>query len=124
MPKAQMNFKFPMIMLLATTTALSGGGAGQAADATAVSAAEKLLALDRPLVIAHRGYPQFAPENTLPAFQLALEAGADLVELDYHHTKDGVPIVIHDADLDRTTDATNRWGGSKLKVTAYSAAEL
>jgi glycerophosphoryl diester phosphodiesterase len=124
MAKPQKHFGFSMIMLLAMTTALGGVGTGRAADSTAVSPVEKLLALDRPLVIAHRGYPQFAPENTLPAFQLALDAGADLVELDYHHTKEGTPIVIHDADLDRTTDATNRWGGSKLKVTAYSAAEL
>jgi glycerophosphoryl diester phosphodiesterase len=124
MAKPQKHFRFSMIMLLAMTTALDGVGIGRAADSTAVSPAEKLLALDRPLVIAHRGYPQFAPENTLPAFQLALEAGADLVELDYHHTKEGTPIVIHDADLDRTTDATNRWGGSKLKVAAYAAAEL
>jgi glycerophosphoryl diester phosphodiesterase len=124
MAKPQEHFRFSMIMLLAMTTALDGGGTSQAADSAAISPAEKLLALDRPLVIAHRGYPQFAPENTLPAFQLALEAGADLVELDYHHTKEGTPIVIHDADLDRTTDATNRWGGSKLKVAAYSAADL
>jgi glycerophosphoryl diester phosphodiesterase len=124
MAKTQKHFRFSMIMLLAMTTALGGGGTSQAADSAAISPAEKLLALDRPLVIAHRGYPQFAPENTLPGFQLGLKAGADLVELDYHHTKDGVAIVIHDADLDRTTDATNRWGGSKLKVVDYSAAEL
>jgi glycerophosphoryl diester phosphodiesterase len=120
-PQNLLNFSF--IMLLAISPACSGGVAS-AAEASAASPAEKLLALKRPLVIAHRGYPQFAPENTLPGFQLGLKAGADLVELDYHHAKDGVPIVIHDADLDRTTDATNRWGGSKLKVVDYSAAEL
>jgi glycerophosphoryl diester phosphodiesterase len=95
-----------------------------AADATMNSHAEKLLALQRPLVIAHRGYSHLAPENTLPAFQLAKAAGADLVELDYHHTKDGKLIVIHDATLDRTTDATNRWGGAKLRVDGKSLAEL
>jgi glycerophosphoryl diester phosphodiesterase len=105
---------------------LAGGSvfANDDMSAKPLSPAEALIELSRPLVIAHRGYSQFAPENTLPAFQLGLRAGADLVELDYHHTKDGVPIVIHDADLDRTTDATNRWGGSKLNVTAYTAAEL
>ena len=60
------------------------------------------------LVIAHRGFSGRAPENTLPAFRLALAARADLVELDYHHSRDGIPIVIHDDTLDRTTDTTNR----------------
>jgi glycerophosphoryl diester phosphodiesterase len=123
MSKAQKPLKFLLIMLLAISPICSGGIAS-AAEASASNPAEKLLALKRPLVIAHRGYPQFAPENSLPGFQLGLKAGADLVELDYHHTKDGLPIVIHDADLDRTTDATNRWGGSKLKVLDYSVAEL
>src|ERR1700690_1792636 len=49
-----------------------------------------LLKAGRPLIIGHRGYPRFAPENTLPSFRLGLEAGADLVELDYGHSRDGV----------------------------------
>ena len=84
----------------------------------------RLVASQRPLVIGHRGYCQFAPENTLPSFKLALVAGADLVELDYHHTKDGKLIVIHDGELDRTTDATNRWAGDKFKVGTKTAAEI
>jgi glycerophosphoryl diester phosphodiesterase len=83
-----------------------------------------LIASQRPLVIGHRGYCQFAPENTLPSFKLAMAAGADLVELDYHHTKDGKLIVIHDFELDRTTDATNRWATRKIKVEAKTAAEI
>ncbi len=89
-------------------------------DAPAV----KLLNAKRTLVIGHRGYPQFAPENTMPSWKLALEAGADMAELDYYHTKDGQLIVIHDPTLDRTTDATNRWGGKKISVTSKTAAEL
>ena len=84
----------------------------------------KLLNAKRTLVIGHRGYPQFAPENTMPSWKLALEAGADMAELDYYHTKDGQFIVIHDPTLDRTTDATNRWGGKKISVTSKTAAEL
>ncbi|MBM3264103.1 MAG: glycerophosphodiester phosphodiesterase [candidate division Zixibacteria bacterium] len=59
-----------------------------------------------PLIIAHRGASGvgLAPENTLAAFRLALELGADLVELDVHRTGDGRIVVIHDATLDRTTD--------------------
>jgi glycerophosphoryl diester phosphodiesterase len=89
-----------------------------------VAPALKLLEAKRPLIIGHRGYPQFAPENTLPSFRLAIESGADLVELDYYHSKDGVPVVVHDGTLDRTSDATNRWGGSKIPVAARTVAEL
>ncbi len=88
------------------------------------SPATDLLGSKRPLVIAHRGYCQFAPENTLPSFKLAMAAGADLVELDYHHSKDGQLIVIHDPELDRTSDATNRWGQSHIRVDARPAAEI
>ena len=84
----------------------------------------KLVASQRPLVIGHRGYCQFAPENTLPSFQLALAAGADLVELDYYHSRDGKLVVIHDHELDRTTDATNRWAQKKIRVETKTAAEL
>jgi glycerophosphoryl diester phosphodiesterase len=91
---------------------------------TSRAPALRLLEAKRPLVIAHRGYSQLAPENTLPAFGLAKAAGADLVELDYHHTKDGVPVVIHDADLDRTTDAIVRWKQKKNRVDGRTLAEL
>jgi glycerophosphoryl diester phosphodiesterase len=88
------------------------------------SVAERLLNEKRPLVIAHRGYSMVAPENTLAAFELGVAAGADLIELDYHHSKDGIPVVMHDYTLDRTTDATNRLGGSKIRVDAREAAEM
>jgi glycerophosphoryl diester phosphodiesterase len=84
----------------------------------------KLLALKRPIVVAHRGFSKIAPENTLPAFQFAVTAGADLVELDYHHSKDGVPVVIHDPTLDRTTDAIKLRGGTKIKVADKTLAEI
>jgi glycerophosphoryl diester phosphodiesterase len=97
---------------------------GLGADAAVASAAEDLLGLRRPLVIGHRGFSQVAPENTFASFKLAKAAGADLVELDYHHTRDGIPVVIHDAELDRTTDAVQQWGGSKLRVDAYTMDQL
>lgn len=61
---------------------------------------------DRPLVLGHRGSPRRAPENTLLAFRLALEEGADGVELDVQPAADGAPVVIHDPTLERTTDGT------------------
>ena len=54
-------------------------------------------------VIAHRGASLDAPENTLAAFRLAWEQGADAIELDVHRTKDGRLVVIHDEDTKRTT---------------------
>jgi glycerophosphoryl diester phosphodiesterase len=86
--------------------------------------AERLLKTPRPLVIGHRGFNVLAPENTLPSFKFARIANADLVELDYHHTKDGALIVIHDYELDRTTDAVAKWGGKKIRVDSKTVAEL
>ncbi len=59
--------------------------------------------LARPL-IGHRGASGSFPENTMLAFRQALREGADSVEFDVRLTADGVPVVIHDATLDRTTD--------------------
>jgi glycerophosphoryl diester phosphodiesterase len=63
------------------------------------------VAANRPLIFAHRGGAGLAPENTLPAFDRGLSLGADGLELDVHLSRDGVPVVHHDALLDRTTDA-------------------
>lgn len=93
-------------------------------QASAQLPAIELLRKNRPLVIGHRGASKVAPENTLAAFRSAMTAGADLVELDYYHSRDGIPVVIHDATLDRTTDATNRWGGQNLRVSDRTLTEL
>lgn len=58
------------------------------------------------LVVAHRGAAAYAPENTMEAYRLAVEMGADAIELDVHLTRDGQLAVIHDETLDRTTDRT------------------
>ena len=60
--------------------------------------------LDRPLNFAHRGASAEAPANTLAAFLLAAELGADGVELDVHLSQDGELVVIHDFAVDGTTD--------------------
>jgi len=57
------------------------------------------------LKISHRGVKKFAPENTIPAIEKAIELGFDFVELDIHYTADGYPVVIHDSFVDRTTPA-------------------
>lgn len=83
-----------------------------------------LMKQTRPLVIAHRGYSGIAPENTLPSYELAIAAGADLVELDYYHSKDGVPMIFHDSTLDRTSDAVAVFGKKGVKVADKTADEL
>ncbi|HEX5437212.1 MAG TPA: glycerophosphodiester phosphodiesterase [Gemmatimonadaceae bacterium] len=65
-----------------------------------------LLDLGAHPVIGHRGAARYAPENTLPSFALAIEQGADAIECDVHVTADGVAVILHDATLDRTTNAT------------------
>lgn len=60
----------------------------------------------RPLVIAHRGYSARFPENTLAAFEGAIAAGCDMIELDVTLTADRRVVVIHDDTLDRTTNGT------------------
>jgi glycerophosphoryl diester phosphodiesterase len=86
--------------------------------------AEELLAASRVLVIAHRGNSSVAPENTLPAFRSAAALGVDLVELDYHQTVDGVPVVIHDGTLERTTDAVARWGQGSPAIAERTMVDL
>ena len=60
--------------------------------------------MSRPYIWAHRGADGYAPENTLPAFQMAADMGADGVELDVQLTKDGQIVVCHDERLDRTSN--------------------
>ena len=58
----------------------------------------------RPLVVAHRGASARRPENTMTAFEMAKEAGADAIELDVHQTADGGVVVVHGFDLSATTN--------------------
>src|SRR5439155_21593183 len=59
-----------------------------------------------PSVVAHRGASLAYPENTVEAFEGAIAAGADVVELDVRLTADGVPVILHDLDVGATTDGT------------------
>jgi len=63
---------------------------------------------------AHRGASALAPENTMAAFSLAEAIGADGIELDVHLTADGVPVVLHDETVDRTTDGRGPVSGYTL----------
>jgi glycerophosphoryl diester phosphodiesterase len=71
----------------------------------------------RPRIYAHRGGSALGPENTTAAFDIGVATGADGLELDVRLSADGIPVVIHDPTLDRTTDGTGL-------VAARSADEL
>ena len=62
--------------------------------------------ISRPLVIAHQGGDGIWPGNTMYAFERAVEIGADVLEMDAHLTKDGQIILMHDEEVDRTTDGS------------------
>ncbi len=57
-------------------------------------------------IVAHRGANSLAPENTFAAAEICVDLGIDYVEIDVRTSKDGVPYIIHDSKLDRTTDGT------------------
>ncbi|MNO65819.1 Glycerophosphoryl diester phosphodiesterase [compost metagenome] len=67
---------------------------------------EILEPADKVYTIAHRGASGYAPENTIPAFELAIDMKTDYIELDIQLTKDRVPVVIHDETINRTTNGT------------------
>ncbi len=69
------------------------------------------------LIISHRGASGLAPENTLVAIQKAIDLEADVIEIDVYPSKDSIPVVIHDADLKRTTNGDGR-------ITELTAAEI
>ena len=89
----------------------------------ALSALDRIRS-DRVLLIAHRGDSKLAPENTLPAFTSAAKLGVDFIELDYRHTSDEVPLVIHDEFLDRTTDAHNQFHENKIALAGKTVVQL
>jgi len=64
--------------------------------------------------VAHRGVAKYAPENTLPAIEKAIELGLDYVELDVRYTEDGMPVLMHDPSVDRTTDGEGPVGSYTL----------
>jgi len=72
--------------------------------------------LSTPLIIAHRGASSYAPENTLTAFQLAVEQRAPALELDAKLSADSEIVVVHDSTVDRTTNGTGHV--SKLSLSA------
>lgn len=90
---------------------------GQAQDTGAADMELTKELMSVPVIVAHRGYSGVSPENTLPAFENAIDIGADMIELDVQLTDDGQVVVFHDNDLLRIT-------GCEGTVADYSLAEL
>lgn len=89
----------PVLGLLLAVTTLVTGALVSAAPADARTSCV-------PPPIAHRGDPSQAPENTMPSFRKALQVGARTLETDVQFTSDGVPVLMHDDVVDRTTNGT------------------
>ncbi|HUU01371.1 MAG TPA: glycerophosphodiester phosphodiesterase family protein [Myxococcota bacterium] len=94
-------------LTLGALAAACGSGGGQQKT---LSAYECLVTHDCPrlMVAAHRGYHLEHPENSLTAIRAAAEIGADFSELDVRHTSDEVLVLMHDSDVDRTTDGSGK----------------
>jgi len=82
------------------------------------------------VVIAHRGASAYAPENTHSAFQLAIEMQSEMIEFDVLLSKDGIPVIIHDENLERTTGVVGLVGEftlaelKELKTGAWFSEEF
>jgi glycerophosphoryl diester phosphodiesterase len=95
------------------------------ASAWATEATARVVPAEAPEIAAHRGNSRYAPENTLPAFASAMDAGADLVEADAQLTADGAWVLMHDSDVRRTTDAEDVFPGrASYAVSSFTLVEL
>jgi len=95
------------VVALACAGLLAACGGGDDSPATAGPPALKTLDGTAPVVVAHRGASGYLPEETLEAYTLAIDLGADVVEPDLIATKDGVLIARHDPNLDYSTNVAS-----------------
>lgn len=103
-----------------TDTAVAFGGTGHGGKTDAERAYRDLLDHGddaKILTAAHRGQWRDAPENSLPAIEAAFDDGAEIVELDVRLTSDGIPVLMHDETVDRTTDGSG-------EVSSFTLAEI
>jgi len=105
-PGLRIAAAFALSLLVACSDAGGGGTARDRVAAPEASTVAELLALDRPIVIAHAGGDFEAPHSTLFAYTQAALRGVDVLELDVMLTADRVLVVQHDDTVDRTTEAS------------------
>jgi glycerophosphoryl diester phosphodiesterase len=101
-----------------------GPGSGRPRGSSAWRVFRPRTPHDRPWIIAHRGDCFRAPENTLEAARRAFETGAQAWELDVRLSRDGVPVVIHDASLSRTTDVARRFAADPRARSGFLVADF
>ena len=95
-----------MVSMLTVAVMAAALAAGLLMDVKPASAKGNKPPEDAPVLnIGHRGASGYAPEHTIPAYDLALQMGADYIEQDLQLTKDGVLVALHDDTLDRTAEA-------------------
>ena len=109
-------------LMLSLLLGFSQAHAATHSDPGAVAAAH---GIPHPAVIAHRGASFDAPESTAAAYKLARDLGADYLEMDLQRSKDGVLFVLHDDNLQRTTDVASKFPDRKdSPANAFTMAEL
>ena len=111
-----------LVLMLSSVLLLAGcgGGSGQAAPGSAPPQPVTYFSGPVPRLIAHRGGKGLFPENTLSAFERSLALGVQILETDVWSTKDGQIVILHDEDVDRTTDGH----GSVRKMTLAQVRQL
>lgn len=116
--RARQALRIGLISWLLTSILVIGFGATPHAEAASILQTHGALQREERVgIIAHRGAAALAPENTLAAMGVAFEQGVEFVEADLHLTADGVPVLMHDPTLDRTTSGSG-------EVSARSLAEV
>lgn len=91
---------------------------------TSIALMTHSMAAPRPIVIAHRGASGYLPEHTLACKALAHGMGADYLEQDLVLTRDGVPVVLHDTQIDTVTDVAKKFPGRQRKNGRYYAIDF
>ena len=106
--KQHTNFRL-LALLMASLFLISSCNKDDDSDNTnPTESLEDYIAQNNPLITAHRGFAEAAPENTMSAFEAALNAGTDACEFDVHMTLDGTLVVFHDDTIGRTTNGTGK----------------
>lgn len=113
----QRSLTFKVFVQFALSAVVSGCLTGCLNSNDEADTETNLFLSERVLNIAHRGGRALRPEHTIIAYEHALEVGADVLEIDVQSTSDGVLVVMHDSDVDRTTDGQG-------PVQSYTYAEL
>lgn len=105
--RARQTARAGLLAWLLTSSLVVGFGATPPAAAASILQAHGALQREESVgIIAHRGAAALAPENTLASMRVAFDQGVDFVETDLHLTADGVPVLMHDPTLDRTTSGS------------------